>query len=127
MYSECAICIELNTSSSINPYTCNHLFHQECAQNWEGDCPCCRSPMNVIQVLIKKYSIKVGDLILIKYKDSRYMNKGIFSSFYKYSSTYYLVLDDSRIVDYDRDVEDDPIGSFGVRIKNNIEFIKIIK
>jgi hypothetical protein len=83
--------------------------------------------MNVIQVLIKKYSIKVGDLILIKYKDSRYMNKGIFSSFYKYSSTYYLVLDESRIVDYDRDVEDDPIGSFRFRIKNNIEFIKIIK
>ena len=124
---ECSICLENNTNSSINPYTCNHLFHQECAWRWEGDCPCCRSPMNVIQVLIKKYSIKVGDLILIKYKDSRYMNKGIFSSFYKYSSTYYLVLDESRIVDYDRDVEDDPIGSFRFRIKNNIEFIKIIK
>jgi len=106
------------------------MFHYECAQNWEGNCPYCRSPMNVIQVLIKKYSIKVGDLILIKYKNSRYMNKGIFSSFYQYSNTYFLVLEESRIVDYDRDVEDAPIGRFGFRIKNNednIEFIKIIK
>ena len=86
--------------------------------------------MNVIQELIKKYSIKVGDLIIIKYKDSRYMNKGIFSSFYKYLNTYFLVLEDSRIVDYDRDVEDDPIGRFGFRIgtnEDNIEFVRIIK
>ena len=127
--SECAICLELNSTSSIKPYTCDHLFHQECALRWKGNCPCCRSPMNVIQVLIKKYSIKVGDLILIKYKNTRYMNKGIFSSFYKYSSTYFLVLEESRIVDYDRGVEDEPIGRFGFPIKNNgenIEFIKII-
>ena len=57
------------------------------------------------------------------------MNKGIFSSFYSYSNNYYLVLEDSRIVDYDRGVEDAPIGRFGFCIKNNgenIEFIKII-
>ena len=127
--TECAICLELNTTSSIQPYTCNHLFHQECAQRWEGNCPCCRSPTNVIQELIKKYSIKVGDMIIIKYKNSRYMNKGIFSSFYQYSNNYYLVLEESRIVDYDRDVEDEPIGRFGFRIGSNgdnIEFIKII-
>jgi len=83
-------------------------------------------PMNVIQELIKKYSIKVGDLIIIKYKDSRYMNKGIFSSFYKYLNTYFLVLEDSRIVDYDRGIEDEPIGRFGFRIKNNGENIESI-
>jgi hypothetical protein len=58
------------------------------------------------------------------------MNKGIFSSFYKYLNTYYLVLEESRIVDYDRDVEDAPIGRFGFHIKNNednIEFVRIIK
>jgi hypothetical protein len=57
------------------------------------------------------------------------MNKGIFSSFYQYSNNYYLVLEESRIVDYDRDVEDEPIGRFGFRIGSNgdnIEFIKII-
>ena len=127
--SECAICLEPNTTSSIKPYTCNHLFHQECFNKWEGNCPCCRMPMNVIQELIKIYSIKVGDLILIKYKNSRYMNKGIFSSFYSYSNNYYLVLEESRIVDYDRDVEDEPIGRFGFRIcsnGDNIEFIQII-
>ena len=57
------------------------------------------------------------------------MNKGIFSSFYKYNGYHFLVLHESRIVDYDRGVEDEPIGRFGFPIKNNgenIEFIKII-
>ena len=124
--SECAICLELNTISSVKLYTCNHLFHQECTQQWEGNCPCCRSPMNVIQVLLKKYSIKVGDLILIKYKNSRYMNKGIFSSFYNYNGYNFLVLDESRIVDYDRGVEDEIIGRFGFRIDSNGENIESI-
>lgn len=87
---------------------------------------CCRSPMNVIQVLLKKYSIKVGHLILIKYKNSRYMNKGIFSSFYKYNGYNFLVLDESRIVDYDRGVEDETIGRFGFRIDSNGENIESI-
>ena len=134
MCSECAICIE-NISENcvtIKPYMCVHVFHEKCVEKWDGNCPCCRSKKIdlSLQKLLDKYSVKVGDMIIIKYKNSRYMNKGIFSSFYKYNGYHFLVLDESRIVDYDRGVEDQTIGTFGFRIDDpsgeNIEFINIL-
>jgi hypothetical protein len=86
-------------------------------------------PVNICGIILKKYSIKLGDKIIIKYNNSRYMNKGILSSFYKYSNNYYLIFDDFRIIDYDRNVEEDSIGPFNIRIHpsgENIESITVI-
>ena len=105
---ECAICIQDNDHRSIKPYLCNHSFHEECSQNWKGTCPCCRSPKN--------NCLTIGRVIIIKYSNSRYMNKGKLLSIYKHSGSDYLTFDDFRIIDFDRGVEEESIGHFSIRI-----------
>ena len=116
---ECAICIQDNDHRSIKPYFCNHLFHEECERNWKGNCPCCRSEKNDFPYL--------GHVIVIKYKNSRYMNKGKLLSIYKHSGNDYLTFEDFRIIDFDRGVEEESIGHFSIRIDyKNIESITTV-
>ena len=40
----CSICLEhLNPNEGIKIYQCTHLHHPNCINNWNGNCPYCRS------------------------------------------------------------------------------------
>ena len=40
----CSICLEhLNQNEGIKTYQCTHLYHRECINNWNGNCPTCRA------------------------------------------------------------------------------------
>lgn len=40
----CSICLEhLNPNEGIKIYHCTHLYHTNCINNWNGNCPDCRS------------------------------------------------------------------------------------
>ncbi|KAL3115635.1 hypothetical protein niasHT_012778 [Heterodera trifolii] len=48
--NECAICLDqIDLETFVRPLPCNHIFHNECIENWYGSnhetCPLCRREM----------------------------------------------------------------------------------
>ena len=42
--SDCPICLEqLTHDTLVKKWTCDHAFHQQCVEHWNGDCPLCRT------------------------------------------------------------------------------------
>lgn len=40
----CSICFEcVNVNEGTKAYTCKHLYHANCINNWNGNCPTCRA------------------------------------------------------------------------------------
>lgn len=58
--NECSICFDdVDASESRRRYACEHVFHDTCASRWNGNCPNCRAPKK-IHNLLNKYPRSSG-------------------------------------------------------------------